>query len=181
MKNKAVFLDRDGVIIEDKHYLTDKNQLTLLPGVGKALQYLKQKDYLLIVITNQSVIARKMCTEAQLDEIHMTLHTLLTPYNVTLDAIYYCPHHPEFKYKNITHCNCRKPKPGLLLNAIKDHNIDIKNSFMVGDKETDCIAGHKAGCKSVLLTDNVSKKDIKITPDYIYDTLLSFVNQIILI
>lgn len=150
----AVFLDRDGVINKEVKFLHRVEQLELIRGAAEAIRLINQKGYLAIVVTNQPVIARNMCTLEELDTIHATLETLLGKEHAYLDAIYYCPHHPDSgypeerkEYKVV--CNCRKPKPGMILQAAKDWNIDLSQSYLVGDSETDIQAGQNAGIRGL--------------------------------
>ncbi|MEY8589049.1 HAD-IIIA family hydrolase [Phocaeicola sartorii] len=148
----AIFLDRDGVLSKEVDLLCKPEQLELIEGVGEAIRYINRKGYLAIVVTNQPVIARNMCSIKELDHIHAKLETLLGAEHAYLNAIYYCPHHPhggypeerkEYKMK----CSCRKPEPGMLLKAADDWNIDISQSYMIGDRPSDVQAGENAGCK----------------------------------
>jgi len=147
----AVFLDRDGVIIEDVHFLKSPSQLHILPGAARALRKLQGQFYV-IVVTNQSGIARGLLTEEELLEIHSELVRDLATEGAVLDALYYCPHLPEAPvlfYRQ--ECDCRKPKPGMLLRAKRDWNIDMAHSFMVGDAPRDIEAGCAVGVKGILL------------------------------
>lgn len=155
-KQKAVFLDRDGTINKHIGFLRELDEFEFLPGVAKAIRKINQLSYLAILVTNQPVIARGEITKEQLQRIHNKMETLLGQEGAYLDAIYYCPHHPhkgyageitELKYQ----CACRKPKPGMLLKAAEDFNLDLKKSWIVGDSINDINAGIAAGCKSVLL------------------------------
>jgi D,D-heptose 1,7-bisphosphate phosphatase len=158
----AVFLDRDGVISKEVDLLYSIEQLELIEGASEAIKYINEKGYLAIVVTNQPVIARNLCTLEELNHIHAKLETLLGEKHAYLNAIYFCPHHPdagypeerkEYKIK----CECRKPAPGMLLKAVKDWNIDIFNSIMIGDRESDVLAGENAGVKtSILIEQNKS-------------------------
>lgn len=139
--NKAIFLDRDGTLNPDPGYISDPKDYSLFPGTADALAKLQKAGYKLILITNQSGISRGLFTEEQLEKVHAKMNSLLAEGNVKLDAIYYCPHHPEHPYKGIADCNCRKPKPGLILKALKDHNIDSYKSFMIGDRTSDIKIG----------------------------------------
>lgn len=148
----AIFLDRDGIISKEVNLLCKPEQLELIEGVAEAIRYINQKGYLAIVVTNQPVIARNLCSIEELDYIHAKLETLLGNERAYLNAIYYCPHHPdggypeertEYKIK----CTCRKPAPGMLLKAASDWNIDMNQSYMIGDRESDVQAGENAGCK----------------------------------
>ena len=146
MKNKAVFLDRDGVINEKRDdHVKNIDEFKIFSGVGDAIKLLRNKGYLVIIITNQSAIGRKIISEKKLDEIHIELKNYLKQSNTYVDSIYYCPHIPE------QNCDCRKPKPGLLLCASKDHNIDLKSSLFKGDSITDIEAANAAGRNRVLL------------------------------
>ena len=152
---KAVFLDRDGVINEErKDYVKNLDEFIILKGVSKAIKLLKEKNFLVIIVTNQSPVNRKLLTENQLNEIHNYLQVNLRKDHTTCDAIYYCPHKPE------ENCKCRKPKPGLLLRAAEEHSIDMKNSFLIGDSMTDIKAADTAGCKGILLKENESLLEI---------------------
>jgi D,D-heptose 1,7-bisphosphate phosphatase len=136
MKNKAIFLDRDGTLIIDKNYLSDISQIEFIAGIPETLKMLKKEGYLLIVISNQSGVARGYYSEALVQEINREINNLLIrDYGFALDAFYYCPHHPDYGEK----CQCRKPAPGLVLEAAEDFQIDIGSSFMVGDKPSDQI------------------------------------------
>ena len=149
--NKAIFLDRDGTLNPDPGYISRPEDFELFDGVGEALKRLKDDGYLLILITNQSGISRGLFTEEQLELIHNKLKRLLAEAGTSLDGIYYCPHHPEHPYKGVSVCDCRKPAPGLILRAIKDHNIDSSNSYMIGDRKSDIKIGLNAGVKPVFI------------------------------
>ncbi|MEE1101483.1 MAG: D-glycero-beta-D-manno-heptose 1,7-bisphosphate 7-phosphatase [Agathobacter sp.] len=153
---KAVFLDRDGTINKYKGFMRDIDEFELIPGVAKAIKKINSSGYLCIVVTNQPVIARGEVTYEQLDEIHNKMETLLGFEGAYIDGLYYCPHHPHKGYEGEIpelkiECDCRKPKPGMLLNAAKDFNIDLSRSYMVGDGENDIKAGNAAGCKTILI------------------------------
>ena len=146
MKNKTVFLDRDGVINEQRiDHVKDIDEFKIFSGVGEAIKLLKEKGYLVIIITNQSVIGRNIISETKLEEIHLKLKNYLKQYNTYVDSIYHCPHTPE------QNCNCRKPKPGLLIKASEDFNIDLEKSYFIGDSESDLTAASEAKCKGILL------------------------------
>lgn len=149
----AVFLDRDGVIVEDVHYLKSPAQLRILPGVAQALHTLQDQFYI-IVVTNQSGVARGLLTEDDLMAIHLELVQHLAVEGAVLDALYYCPHLPEATIEAYqAECSCRKPKPGMLLRAKHDWDIDMAHSFMVGNVPRDIDAGCAAGVKCILLSD----------------------------
>jgi D-glycero-D-manno-heptose 1,7-bisphosphate phosphatase len=150
---RAVFLDRDGVLIEDVDWLTRPEQIRVLPGVPQALRGLAQAGFRLIVVTNQPIIARGMATEAELATLHAAIAGQLAGGGAPLlDRFYYCPHHPRATlpaYRVV--CECRKPRPGMLLRAAKELDLDLRASFMVGDRITDIAAGAAAGCRTVMV------------------------------
>ncbi len=155
-KQKAIFLDRDGTINKYVGFLRNIDDFELLNGLSNAIKLINQSGYLAIVVTNQPVIARGEVTWEELHEIHKKMETLLGKNGAYIDGLYICPHHPdkgfegerpEYKFD----CDCRKPKPGLLLQAAKDFNIDLSESYMIGDSERDVEAGKAAGCKESLL------------------------------
>lgn len=155
-KQKAVFLDRDGTVNKYVGFLRNIDDMELLPGAAEAIRRINKSGYLAIVVTNQPVIARGEVTVEELNQIHNKLETLLGREGAYLDAIYYCPHHPDSGFKGEIpelkiDCDCRKPKPGLLLKAAKDYNIDLATSWMVGDRESDIKAGIAAGCRPALV------------------------------
>lgn len=155
-RQKAIFLDRDGTINKYVGFLRNIDDFELLPGVADAVKQVNASGYLAIVITNQPVIARGEVTVQELDEIHNKMETLLGNEGAYLDAIYYCPHHPNKGYEGEVpelkiECECRKPKPGMLLRAAQDYNIDLSGSWMVGDGENDVKAGKNADCRTVLI------------------------------
>lgn len=163
-KQKAVFLDRDGTINKYVGFLRDIDDFELLPGVAKAIRKINESGYLAIVVTNQPVIARGEVTREQLQEIHNKMETLLGSKGAYIDAIYYCPHHPHKGYEDEVpelkiDCECRKPKPGMLLKAAEDFNIDLTHSWMVGDGENDIKAGKAAGCMTTLIGNENSHQD----------------------
>lgn len=155
-KQKAIFLDRDGTINKYVGFLRKEEEFVLLPGVADAIKKINKSGYLAVVVTNQPVIARGEVTYSQLEIIHNKMETLLGKEGAYLDGIYFCPHHPHSGYEGEVKelkidCDCRKPKPGMLLKAAEDLNIDLSRSYMVGDSESDIKAGKAAGCKTVLL------------------------------
>lgn len=174
-KQKAVFLDRDGTINKYVGFLTRPEQFDLLPGAADAIRMINKSGYLAIVVTNQPVIARGDCTWEELQQIHDKMETELGKEGAFLDAIYVCPHHPEKGFEDERpeykfDCECRKPKPGLLLQAARDFNIDLSQSYMVGDSERDTSAGEVCGIKkSILIETNeafglsqiIEKMDLK--------------------
>lgn len=155
-KQKAIFLDRDGTINKYVGFLRNIDDFELLPGVSEAIKRINNSGYLAIVVTNQPVVARGEVTFDQLYEIHNKMETLLGKEGANLDAIYFCPHHPDKGFPGEVpelkiDCDCRKPKPGMLLKASKDFNIDLSNSWMIGDGKNDVQAGINAGCHTALI------------------------------
>lgn len=155
-KQKAVFLDRDGTINKYVGFLRNIDEFELIDGVADAIKKINALGYLAIVITNQPVIARGEVSFEELEVIHNKMETLLGKEGAYLDAIYYCPHHPHKGYEGERpelkfDCDCRKPKPGMLMNAAHDFNIDLSQSWMIGDGEIDIKAGQNAGCKTALI------------------------------
>lgn len=145
---RVVFLDRDGVINKklEGDYVKSYDEFVFLPGVIDAIRNIKQKGLRVIIITNQSGVGRGIMSEDDLTNVHEQMLAELKKEGVTIDAIYHCPHSPD------NECNCRKPKDGLFKQALRDFNIDIKNSWMIGDEQKDIDAGEKAGCKTYLLS-----------------------------
>ena len=175
-KQKAIFLDRDGTINKYVGFLRNINQFELIEGVSEAIKKINALGYLAIVVTNQPVIARGEVSFEELDEIHNKMETLLGKDGAYLDAIYYCPHHPDKGYEGErselkVECDCRKPKPGMLLQASKDFNIDLSQSWMVGDGENDIKAGKNAGCRTALIGNSSYGQTVTTT------SLGEFVNQ----
>ncbi len=146
MDNKAVFLDRDGTIAKDVHYCPRPEDFELLPSVPEAIKLLNENSFKVIVVTNQSGIARGYFTEETLAQIHQKMKDELAKYGARVDAIYHCPHHPD------DGCECRKPKTALFLKAAGEHDIDLKSSYVVGDMQMDIDAGKSLDCKTVLVT-----------------------------
>ena len=152
MSEKAIFLDRDDTLIEDPGYINDPEQVKLLDGVPEALVQLNTLGYKLIVVTNQSAVAHGIVTEKVLGEIHERLKQLLADKNAFLDRIYYCPYHPEGVVpKYCKESNSRKPSPGMLLKAADEMDIDLGQSWCVGNSSRDIEAGQRAGCKTILI------------------------------
>ena len=152
MSGKACFLDRDGTLIEERNYLDDPALVALAPGVPEALHLLRDAGYRLIVISNQSGIARGYFTLEQLKAVERRVGELLAEQGLSLDANYYCFHHEKGVIPEYTcSCDCRKPKPGLLLQAVRDFSLDPAQCLMIGDKVSDLQAGHAAGCRAAAL------------------------------
>lgn len=161
---RAIFLDKDGTLVEDIPYNVNPSLLELTWQAGQALQILQQLGYALIVVTNQSGVARGLFTETALQPIHTRLCERLAQYGVALSGFYYCPHSPDGTVaRYATACTCRKPMPGMLLRAAHEHGIDLSRSWMIGDILNDVEAGHRAGCRSVLI-DNGNETEWKMSP-----------------
>ena len=177
-KQKAIFLDRDGTINKYVGYLRTPEQFELLDGVGEAIRKINLSGYLAIVVTNQPVIARGEVTVDGLQQIHNKMETMLGKEGAYLDGVYYCPHHPDKGFAGEVEelkvvCECRKPKAGLLLKAAKDFNIDLSQSWMIGDSENDVLAGKNAGCKTALIGETDYGQNLQVT------SLLDFVKEIL--
>ena len=153
----AVFLDRDGVINENRSdYVKSWQEFVFLPNVFEPLRYLAQSSYIVVVVTNQSAIGRGLVSAAIVEEIHCRMQTEIQHNGGRIDAIYYCPHHPN------EGCSCRKPKPGLLLRAAQDLNIDLERSYFVGDAVSDVEAAMNAGCRPVFVLTGRGKEQLSL-------------------
>ena len=177
-KQKAVFLDRDGTINKYVGFLRNIAEFELMDGVADAIKMINASGYLAIVVTNQPVIARGEVSFEELEEIHNKMETLLGKEGAYLDAIYYCPHHPHKGYEGEIpelkiDCGCRKPKPGMLIRAAEDFNIDLSASWMIGDGENDIKAGKAAECKTALIGDGEYGQNMT------GDSLLTIIDKII--
>jgi len=168
MANKAIFLDRDDTLIEDPGYINRPEQVKLLDGVDKALIEFRAMGYKLIVVSNQSGVARGIISEKALDEIHDRLKQMLAEKGAPLDRIYYCPYHPDGvieKYRKES--DWRKPGPGMLLAAAGEMDIDLKQSWMIGNSNRDIEAGSRAGCKTILINHHSEQRKLgEPNPDY---------------
>ena len=166
-KQKAIFLDRDGTVNEYVGFLRNIDEFKLIENTAEAIKKINSSEYLAIIVTNQPVIARGEVTYEELKQIHKKMETLLGQEGAYLDGIYYCPHHPksgfegEIKELKIE-CECRNPKPGMLLEAAKDFNIDLEKSWIIGDSENDILAGKNAKCNTAY----INAKDINENIDY---------------
>lgn len=162
MAETAVFLDRDGTIIEDVGYLADADGLVIFAEAIEAVQALRESGMKVVVVTNQSGVARGLIRERVLEEIHDNLRAAFRHQGAPLDAIYFCPHHPKAKLDRYRrHCDCRKPEPGMLRRAAEALTIDLGRSYMVGDKIDDVVAGHRAGCQSVLVRTGAGRQSAR--------------------
>lgn len=180
-KQRAIFLDRDGTINVYKGFLKCRNEFELIDGAASAISQFNQWGFLVIVVTNQPVIARGECTIEELDGIHQRMERLLGEQGAYVDAIFYCPHHPDKGYDGEVaelkiECACRKPKPGMLLKAAEIYNIDLKHSYMIGDDLRDILTGKSVGCFNILIQDNI--KSDSAWADKQVDSLLAAANII---
>ena len=183
-KQKAIFLDRDGVINPDKHLIYRPDEFELYPFTADAIKKINASPYLALVATNQSVVARNLCSEEELRVIHNKMDTLLGKERAKIDEVYYCPHHPDkgFPGENAAYkvvCDCRKPKPGMLHNGARDFNVDLSQSYFIGDSERDIIAGIAAGVTTIGLKTGKGLRDSKTEPDYFFLNLKEAIDFII--
>lgn len=152
MSVNAVFLDKDGTLVEDLPYNVDPERIRLAAGALEALRRMQDGGFRLFVVSNQSGVARGYFEEAALEAVDARLRELLVPAGVCLDGFYYCPHHPQGSVQGYAvACDCRKPQPGLLRRAAAEHGLDLAASWMVGDILDDVEAGRRAGCRTVLV------------------------------
>ncbi|HSR68363.1 MAG TPA: D-glycero-beta-D-manno-heptose 1,7-bisphosphate 7-phosphatase [Acidobacteriota bacterium] len=162
MAEVAVFLDRDGTVMEDVGYLDDPDGVAIFEEAIEAISALREAGFKIVIVTNQSGLARGLFTEKTLNDIHDTLRAAFQHQGAPLDGIYYCPHHPQAAVARFRrHCNCRKPEPGLLRRAAEQLEIDLGRSYMVGDKVADVLAGHRAGCRAVLVRTGEGEKALE--------------------
>jgi D-glycero-D-manno-heptose 1,7-bisphosphate phosphatase len=166
--NRAVFLDRDGTVMEDSNYVGDIERVLVIPGAPAALKQLQDAGYKLFIITNQSGVGRGYFTREAVDQIHAHLDEHFGRSGVRFDRYYVCPHHPEDK------CDCRKPKPKFLLDAAREYGLDLGHSFMIGDRTSDIQAGINAGAQTVLVLTGVgretqTRQDVK--PDHVAENI----------
>jgi mannose-1-phosphate guanylyltransferase / phosphomannomutase len=186
MEKKVVFIDRDGVICEEEGLLSSKEKIRLIKGSAKAIKLLNDNGFLVIVVTNQPVVARGLCTEEDLESIHKHLNNLIQlENNALINEFFFCPHHPKegIDPRYTCDCDCRKPKPGMIFKAAFKYDISkLENCYMVGDKIGDIKAGRDAGCKTILVKTGYGGKEgfTDAVPDYISEDLLEAVKKIIL-
>lgn len=161
MRN-AVFIDRDGVIIEDRDYAYRSEDLAFIPGAIEALRALSRSSYKIIIITNQSGIGRGYFTESDYHAFTETLLERLSAYGARVDGVYFCPHHPAQGIGSYgILCSCRKPKTGMITKASHEHGIRLKGSWLIGDKTSDIKAGIDAGCKTILVKTGYAGQDLQ--------------------
>jgi len=178
MARRAVFLDRDGVLIRDVHLLTHPRQIELCASAPWALRQLHDRGFLVVVVSNQTVVARGLATEQDVETVHASIQKLLGGSDRTkVDRFYFCPHHPSATlHQYRASCDCRKPRPGMLLQAAADLDLDLAASYLVGDRISDIVAGNRVGCRTVLVKTGMhSKAPIEssdgvtslVEPDYV--------------
>ena len=180
-KGAAVFLDRDGTLIREVNYLCSVEQIEILPGVAQALRLLRERGFKLVMVTNQSVIARGGLSEAGLQDIHAQLSAQLGADGASLDAIYYCPHHPSEgmgEYRVV--CRCRKPNTGMIERAVEDLDVDAARSFVVGDQMTDVELAYRVGAAAIFIgRDGAAAKAARTLNVPVVDDLLQAAHWII--
>jgi D-glycero-D-manno-heptose 1,7-bisphosphate phosphatase len=164
MRSKAVFLDKDGTLIDDIPYNVDPDLIRLSAGALEALELLQAQGYQLIVVTNQSGVARGYFKEEKLQQVEERLRGLLSSAGIVLSGFYYCPHYPDGEIRQYAiACGCRKPEPGMIYRAALEHQLDLEESWLVGDILNDIEAGNRAGCRTVLVANN-HETEWEVTP-----------------
>ncbi|MFI5236332.1 MAG: D-glycero-alpha-D-manno-heptose-1,7-bisphosphate 7-phosphatase [Ignavibacteriales bacterium] len=183
MPNLAIFLDRDGTLNEDPGYISDPKKVVLFPETGDALALLKKYGFILIVISNQSGIARGLMTTEDVEAVNQKINILLSEFKVKIDAFYFCPAHPDFS--NEKDCECRKPSPKLIYEAASEFNVDLQKSYFIGDSVADVQCGKNAGIKTILVRTGKGEESISILqkennfPTFVADNLLNACNFIL--
>jgi D-glycero-D-manno-heptose 1,7-bisphosphate phosphatase len=187
MTNHAIFLDRDGTLNEENGHITTPDQFRLYNFAAEAVRLINQSGRMAVVLTNQSGIARDYLTEATLLKIHERMEGLLRSQGARIDAIYYCAHHPDYgpaPYR--IHCDCRKPRPGLVVKAASDLNLDLSRSYVIGDRYRDVEAGHAAGARGVMVLTGFGREEYESDrrcwprqPEYVAEDLLEAVKWVL--
>ena len=160
---KAAFLDRDGTIIEEKHYIADPNDVVLAPGAVAGLRKLRDLGYALVIVTNQSGIARGLYTDQAFHAVQERVNTLLNQHGITIDAVFYCPHHPAYTGP----CDCRKPAPGMYQQAARKLGIDLAASAYIGDRLKDVLPARHFGGHGILVRTGYGGEESEAAPDWI--------------
>jgi D-glycero-D-manno-heptose 1,7-bisphosphate phosphatase len=174
MSRRFVLIDRDGTLIVEKNYLSDPNQLEIIPGAPAALRRLQEAGWGVCMVTNQAGIARGLFDQSQLFRVHARLAEMLAEFDVRLDGVYFCPHGPD------DGCDCRKPRPGLIMQAIAEHGFDPQQSFVVGDKDVDVGLGRAVGAKCILVRTGYGRRHEQfVVADYVVDDLPAAVDLIL--
>ena len=187
MTNRAIFLDRDGTLNEEDGYISSPERFRLYSFAAEAVRLINQSDWKAIVLTNQSGVARGYFTETTLIEIHERMEESLRLQGARIDAIYYCAHHPDYgspPYR--LDCDCRKPRPGLVVKAARDLNLDLSRSYVIGDRYRDVEAGHAAGARGVMVLTGLGREEYENDqlywprhPDHVAEDLLEAVKWIL--
>lgn len=185
-KRSAIFIDRDGTLIEEKDLLHKLEDFEIFPFSTSAIKKINNSDYLVFLVTNQPVVARNLCSISTVKEMHNKLETLLGKEKTYINDIYFCPHHPDSGYPGENKefkidCNCRKPKPGMINRAVKEYNVDVESSWFIGDTTTDIQTGINAGLKTALVRTGKGGKDGKfnVVPDLVFDNIEDAVDYIL--
>lgn len=186
MKKAAVFLDRDGTINEEMGYINHRDRFIIFPFVAESIKIFNSLDFRVIVVTNQSGIARGYFDESLVVELHDRLINEMKEQNAIIDAIYYCPHHPgEGTGKYIIDCNCRKPRPGMIEAAVKEYEIDLDESYMIGDRYKDILFAKRLNIKSAFVLTGYGKGEYEhqrdsweYLPDLVGENLLAVAKMI---
>jgi D-glycero-D-manno-heptose 1,7-bisphosphate phosphatase len=182
-ERKAVFLDKDGTLIPDVPYNVNPDLISLEDGVIEGLKLLQQAGYIFVVISNQAGVARGYFKLNELEKVRQKIDVLLNKEGIEIEAYYFCPHHPEGKIPEFTGaCECRKPRPGMILQAVKDLEISTKDSWMIGDILNDVEAGNRAGCRTIIIDNGNETEWVESsfrTPTYVAANFLSAANCII--
>ncbi|MEA1961530.1 MAG: HAD family hydrolase [Bacillota bacterium] len=177
LQNKAIFLDRDGVVSLEKGYISSLEELEIYPFARQAVIKLKEAGWKVFIITNQSGVARGILTEKELNFIHQRLLE-----EIPVDKIYYCPHHPDGKAGSpySIQCHCRKPEPGMIFRAARENHIDLSRSYLLGDRASDILAGKRSGLTTVLVRTGYGVRGLEqeVEPDYIFADLGEFVEYL---
>jgi D-glycero-D-manno-heptose 1,7-bisphosphate phosphatase len=187
MPKQAVFIDRDGTLSDEIGYVNHVSRYRMLPRSAEAIKKLNESGIPAVLVTNQAGVARGYFPEERIFEVHKRMEELLAEGGALLDGVYYCPHHPsagEPPYR--AECDCRKPKPGLLLRAASELDLDISRSYMVGDKFSDVQLAHTAGCKGILVLTGYgrgeweyNRDEAGVTPEFVAEDLLDAVEWIL--
>ena len=178
---RAVFIDRDGTINVERDYLYRTEEFEFIPGAAQAVRLLNEAGFLVIVVTNQSGVARGYYTEEDVHLLHRHISTLFEQAGSRVDAWFYCPHHPSGRGSYALPCRCRKPQPGMLLEAARRFDIDLDSSIMIGDKLVDVEAGRAAGCRSILVRTGYGRREEEVglpAGIEVFDDLLAVAEQI---
>jgi len=176
----AAFLDRDGTIVRQVELMHGVSQLRLLPGAAAAIRHFNEKDLLVVVVTNQPVVARGVASEQEIELVHEELNRRLQARGAHIDAFYFCPHHPKATLDQYrTTCSCRKPEPGMILRAAQERGVDLSRSVMIGDTTQDIVAGNRAGVRTILVRTGHGGRDpwqYPCSPDWTARNLLEAAN-----